>query len=114
MKRKIYCDYLRLIATFAVVVLHVSASNWYGADVHGLAWQSFNFYDSATRWSVPIFVMISGALFLGREIPIKKIYSKYILRLVIAFFTWNLFYAIVTQETSKHGIIYGLKPIRKL
>lgn len=109
MKRKIYCDYLRLIATFAVVVLHVSASNWYGADVHGLAWQSFNFYDSATRWSVPIFVMISGALFLGREIPIKKIYSKYILRLVIAFFTWNLFYAIMTQETSRHGIIYGLK-----
>ena len=78
MERKTYCDYLRLIATFAVVVLHVAASNWYSTDVNGLEWQSFNFYDSVVRWGVPIFVMISGSLFLSREISIRKIYSKYI------------------------------------
>ena len=68
MERKTYCDYLRLIATFAAVVLHVAASNWYSTDVNGLEWQSFNFYDSVVRWGVPIFVMISGSLFLSREI----------------------------------------------
>ena len=109
MERKTYCDYLRLIATFAAVVLHVAASNWYSTDVNGLEWQSFNFYDSVVRWGVPIFVMISGSLFLSREISIRKIYSKYILRMVIAFLTWSIFYALMTPEYFENGMLYGIK-----
>ena len=109
MKRKVYCDYLRLIATFAVVFIHVAASNWSNVDVNGMQWQVFNIYDSLVRWGVPIFVMISGALFLNRDVPIKNIYSKYILRMVIAFISWSLFYAILTTDTFQHGLIYSLK-----
>ena len=109
MERKIYCDYLRVIATFAVVVLHVSGSNWDYTDVNGLEWQAFNFYDCIVRWTVPVFVMISGSLFLNKEITVRKIYSKYVLRMVIAFFTWSIFYALVTPETFENGIIYGLR-----
>ena len=109
MKRKVYCDYLRLIATFAVVFIHVAASNWSNVDVNGMQWQVFNIYDSLVRWGVPIFVMISGALFLNRDVPIKNIYSKYILRMVIAFISWSLFYAIFTTDTFQHGLIYSLK-----
>ena len=109
MERKTYCDYLRLVATFAVVVLHVSASNWGSTDVNGLEWQSFNLYDSLVRWTVPIFVMISGSLFLNREISVRIIYSKYILRMVIAYLTWSLFYAIMTAEAFESGIINGIK-----
>ena len=72
MERKTYCDYLRLIATFAVVVLHVAAFNWENTDVNGIEWQTFNFYNSIVRWGVPIFVMISGSLFLNREMSIRK------------------------------------------
>ena len=75
MKRKVYCDYLRLVATFAVVFIHVAASNWSNVDVNGMQWQVFNIYDSLVRWGVPIFVMISGALFLNRDVPIQNIYS---------------------------------------
>lgn len=109
MERKTYCDYLRLIATFAVVVLHVAASNWYSTDVNGLEWQSFNFYDSVVRWCVPIFVMISGSLFLSREISIRKIYSKYILRMVIAFLTCSIFYALMIPKFFENGMLYGIK-----
>lgn len=109
MKRKVYCDYLRLVATFAVVFIHVAASNWLNVDVNGIQWQVFNIYDSLVRWGVPIFVMISGALFLNRDVPIKNIYSKYVLRMVIAFVSWSLFYAILTTDTFQHGLIYSLK-----
>lgn len=109
MKRKVYCDYLRLVATFAVVFIHVAASNWSNVDVNGIQWQVFNIYDSLVRWGVPIFVMISGALFLNRDVPIKNIYSKYVLRMVIAFVSWSLFYAILTTDTFQHGLIYSLK-----
>lgn len=109
MKRKVYCDYLRLVATFAVVFIHVAASNWSNVDVNGMQWQIFNIYDSLVRWGVPIFVMISGALFLNRDVPIKNIYSKYVLRMVIAFVSWSLFYATLTTDTFQHGLIYSLK-----
>ncbi|SFO21753.1 Acyltransferase family protein [Pseudobutyrivibrio sp. UC1225] len=93
MERKVYCDYLRFFAVFAVCVLHVSAFNWACTDVNSLEWQVFNFYESIVRWGVPIFLMISGTLFLNREISIKKLFSKYIFRMVVAFVFWSLFYA---------------------
>ncbi len=109
MGRRVYYDYLRVIATFAVVSAHVLASRWYSADVNGLEWQAYNFYDSIARWSVPAFVMISGSLFLNREIPIKKIYSKYILRMVIAYLAWSIFYSLMTPEYFEDGFIEGIK-----
>ena len=92
--RTVYFDYLRIFATFAVMILHISAQNWYISDVNGIDWQVFNFSDSIVRWGVPIFMMISGALFLSREIPLKKMYSKYILRMAISFLIWSIIYAI--------------------
>jgi len=92
-KRIVYLDWLRIFSIFSVIILHVAAQNWYRTDVNGFEWQTFNFYDSIVRWAVPVFVMISGCLFLNRDIEIKEIYHKYVRRLVIAFFVWSIFYA---------------------
>lgn len=99
--RQINLDYLRVLATLAVIILHIASANWHITDVNGLAWQSFNFYDSAVRWCVPIFVMISGALFLPKEISLKKLYSKYIFRMFTAFMTWSLFYSVIDYINGK-------------
>ena len=62
-KRCIYFDILRIVACFAVIIIHVCS--WYlYSDINSPNWQVFNFYNSIVKWSVPIFVMISGALFL--------------------------------------------------
>ena len=105
--RTIYFDYLRVFATFAVIILHVSAQNWYSTDVNGYDWQIFNFYDSIVRWGVPVFVMISGSLFLNRDIPFKKIYTKYILRMVIAYIVWSAIYALSTPGNIKIQFLKG-------
>lgn len=91
--RFVYFDYLRVFASFAVILLHINGMRWYSADVNG-EWQIFNVYASMVRCAVPAFVMISGALFLGREHKIKTVYTKYILRMVTAFLFWGLIYAI--------------------
>ena len=91
--RKVYIDYLRVFATFAVMILHISAQNWGSTDVNGFDWQVFNFFDSIVRWGVPVFVMISGSLFLNREISLRKLYSKYIRRMITAFIAWSAIYA---------------------
>lgn len=94
--RIIYFDHLRVLATFAVVVLHVASVNWYSSDVNGTDWQMFNFYDSIVRWGVPIFLMISGALFLRRDIAISRIYKKYVLRIGVAFIAWSFIYYLLS------------------
>lgn len=97
-ERTVYFDYLRVFAVFSVIIIHLSAQNFESTDVNGLAWQTFNFFNSLARWSVPVFVMISGALFLGKEIPVKKLYSKYVLRMVISFLAWSVVYLPFSGE----------------
>lgn len=75
-RRVIYFDVLRVLATFAVIVLHLSAQHWADTDVFSNAWLAFNLYGGIVRWSVPIFVMISGALFLGRDTDIHTILKR--------------------------------------
>ena len=95
-KHEIYFDYLRIIAIFCVVGIHVVSSVWSSIDVKSTSWQILNIFDSIFRFCVPIFVMISGALFLNKDknISIKKLYSKNILRIFVALMFWGLFYAI--------------------
>lgn len=90
----VYFDYLRIAAIIAIVFLHSSSQNWYTTDITSPYWQAFNVFDSLTRWGVPIFIMISGALFLNKEQPLKKIYRKNIIRILLLIFVWTLIYAL--------------------
>ena len=91
--RIIQFDALRVIATLAVVWLHTAAQRFY-ICYPSAEWDIRNFYDSIVRWAVPIFVMISGALFLNpdKKIGIKSLYTKYIFRVLIIFIFWSIIY----------------------
>ena len=112
--RILYYDYLRILATFAVIILHVAAQNLRKVEIGSFPWDVFNFTDSAVRWCVPIFVMISGALFLDNNKPlsIKKLYTKNILRIIIAFLFWSAIYAtynVLDGKTLRDGILFFVK-----
>lgn len=84
-----------------MIVIHVAAQNWYTLDVHTFEWQAINFWHgSIVRWAVPVFVMMSGALFLSRDIPIRKLYSKYMFRIFTAFIFWSFVYAVKNYVKS--------------
>jgi surface polysaccharide O-acyltransferase-like enzyme len=99
--KSLYIDLLRIVATFGVIILHTSASNWYSTPVRSFNWQIMNLYDSLVRWTVPVFVMISGMLHL-QPYNIKndfreekyKIYRK-ILRIICAIIFWTIIYNTV-------------------
>ena len=95
-KRVIYFDILRVVAIFAVVAVHISAQHWLDVDVSSRAWFAFNLYCTTGKWSVPIFVMISGALFLGRDTTIRTILKKNVLRMVYVFVFWSGCYALIS------------------
>ena len=93
--RQYHLDYLRLFASVAIILLHVTAQNMNYVELAGTEWNIYNFCNGLSRWGVPVFVMMSGALFLPREIPTKTLYKKYISRMAIAYVVWSAFYAIV-------------------
>lgn len=91
--RIIYLDILRFLATLAVIMLHVSCSAMgiftdQTSQYVGLA------YDDICRWCVPVFVMISGSLFLNEEkqLSISSLYKKNVLRLFVALVSWVVIY----------------------
>lgn len=95
-KRLLYIDVLKVISVFAMILLHVASSNFYAVEVTSIKWQIFNFYDSLVRFCVPVFVMCSGVFFLDnvKDITIRKIFAKYILRIAITFICWSLAYVL--------------------
>lgn len=93
--RKWDLDMIRIVACLLVVVVHVTG---YGMEVMDPAsgnWQIRNVVDSMVRCAVPVFFMLSGIVFLGREISIKQLYRKYISRIVLVWILWSSFYAFI-------------------
>lgn len=112
--RILYVDLLRIIATFSVVLLHVAAGNWGNVALGTFEWSVFNFYDSVSRFGVPIFVMISGMLLLDsdKKITIRDIYTRYITKIVVTFILWSFFYALYkSSNTNEFNIDMFLKNI---
>lgn len=102
-KRILSFDVMRVVAAYAVVFQHIGGQNW--TDVFPSAeWEIRNIYVSFAQWSVPVFFMISGALFLSpnKQVNIKRLFGKNLLRIVYAFLFWSAIYVIysIGQDTS--------------
>lgn len=106
-KRIHYLDSLRIFATLGVIIIHIASQQpFYANSVRTPIWQGLNLWDSLFRFSVPIFVMISGALFLDpdRKITISHLFKKNIWRIFTAFIIWDIIYALFSyyyDGTSK-------------
>lgn len=98
-KRVAYLDLLRIIASFAVVVIHVTSIAINQYNITSTTYMVNALINSALRWAVPVFFMISGALFLdpNKQISIRKLYTKNIFRIVVCIVVWGFFYSILDQ-----------------
>lgn len=111
-ERMLYYDLLRIIAAFSVVMLHSSAQFWYELDVRSTEWIIANAYDAVFRFGVPIFVMISGAIFLDTdyELNIRRLYRHNILRMVILYIVWSCVYGLYDSRSFDVSAV-GMKPV---
>jgi len=101
-------DYAKILATLGVIAIHTTVflgSVQLGADADV---RVASIYGTLARFAVPLFFMVSGALFLGRtDINYKTIWRKYILRLTIVWISWMIIYAIFTMCIT--GIDGGIR-----
>lgn len=104
MKRLLYIDWLRIYATIAVVVIHVSAGFVGKMDpTHVSGWFAGNFYETLARSSVPIFVMISGALLLQtkKKVTYLDFLKKRTSKVIIPLFAWSAIFYLYGVYTGQ-------------
>ena len=91
--RDISIDIIKFLAMIGVVMIHSCS---FDVPIASPDWCFSLFYRSLTAASVPLFLMASGAVMLNseKEVPLKKLYFKNMLRLFIAMMVWGVAYKI--------------------
>lgn len=101
-KRKFNLDILRIIACFFVIINHTDNTMLSSLE------PSARWFVSATmlyicKVAVPLFIMISGAVLLGKEESYKDLYKKRVLRTAIVIVIFSFIYYInmlIKKETT--------------
>ena len=112
-ERSISFDILRILSAFSVVVLHVSSMYLTKYGVSTTDFKTANFINSVSRFGVPVFVMISGAIFLSesKQITTEKLWKHNILRLFILYVIWSFAYYVFQSlylwkfDFWRHGLV---------
>ena len=97
-KQIAYLQWLRLFAAWAVVLMHTAAYQWYSAPADSARWLALTGWDSLVRWPVPVFLMISGAIFLPRKTPVRDALCRYAPRMAVVYLIWATVYALHAAE----------------
>lgn len=105
-EREDFLDKLRVAATCAVVLLHTITGVTDAADMSTFPFEYKVFLAALDLicWCVPVFVMISGYLFLNpaRKISMRDMLAKYCRRIVLALFLFGVPYACLEQIALEH------------
>lgn len=102
--RNLSLDVLRILACLAVIMIHTAGSpichGWKGVESGTLWYDGCLVMDALCRWSVPVFAMLTGFFMLdpNKELPIGKLFGKYISRIFIALVVWSAFYAFTLHK----------------
>lgn len=89
-----WADRLRNLATVLVIAIHVSGSvAQENTDYNTWYWWSANLWDSFARPSVPLFVMLSGFLLLGKDYPLGNFLKKRFTRVLIPALFWMILFS---------------------
>lgn len=110
--RKVFMDILRVVATCAVVLLHTVTGVKDTTDMnrYPAEFRVFLAVMDLITWSVPIFIMISGYLFLNptKSITWKQMIVKYCRRILLALFLFGVPYACMELLMAERSFDIGM------
>lgn len=92
---------LKILSIFGVILFHVSLE--YG-QYGGAGWYSSMVYTAISRYCVPVFFMISGAMILSGGNTIKEFFTKRINKIIIPLVSWSIFYYLFFSWLTRSAI----------
>ena len=113
-ERIAYLDVLKIVGCLLVIMLH-AISPWVTHNIGSPTWFCAMLASAFTHQAVPIFLMVSGAVLLNREIAdmteyYKKILVRYAIPLaaaLVAYKLWGIF--VLGQKDWFEGLFYNLR-----
>src|SRR5665647_3292239 len=106
-----YTSYLRVVAIIGVVLIH-TAGLTYGNDElrHTSAWWVASLATFSTKWAVPTFVMVSGALLLRPPVDrtVSLFYRRRLSRIGIPLVVWHVVYITISITILTTGVRPGI------
>jgi surface polysaccharide O-acyltransferase-like enzyme len=110
-EKLVWIDNLRAIATIGVIILHVSAPLIYKFGSVSMSWWwTANIFNSLVRGSVPLFLMVTGALLLPKEYELGDFLKKRFVRIVYPFAFWALMHIIMNLALRiQSGEVHNFK-----
>lgn len=111
-EREVFLDKLRVAATWAVVLLHTvsGVADTTDMSLYPQERKVFLAVLDLVCWCVPVFLMISGYLFLnpGREIGMGNMLNKYCRRIVVALFLFGMPYGCLELTAAEGKFRLGM------
>ncbi|GEM81585.1 acyltransferase [Vibrio superstes] len=98
-QRVLFFDLARCVAAIAVIAIHVLAPYRHQYGVISFdEWFTAISINSISRWAVPVFILISGALMLSDRRPFDFQYyvKRRLGKVLVPFIIWSIFYAYLS------------------
>ncbi len=111
-KKRLDIELMRIIAAFFVLYNHTGAngfSKFLSYDPHTFHYWLYLFLSISCKVSVPLFLVIAGALMLGREPePVKYLWRHRVLHIFSILLVWSVFYYLleVGEGNEKFNIFH--------
>lgn len=98
--RKSEIDMCRIVACIMVITHHAIAAGW-NISPTSKEWSILNAFAAIAYCGVPLFFMISGAVFLSKpQLNVPMLYKKNVFRLLQILVIWSAIYVLVEKRTD--------------
>lgn len=107
-ERLLQLDILRAIAIFGVIFIHIIGSSFHFWNEGSSTWFIFLTLDQLFRFSVPLFVFISGYALYSKykeNLKLSEFYKKRAARVLPWYFVWSLIIYTYINLTVKPGFV---------
>lgn len=92
--REIWLDVLKVCSAPLVVLIHTVGAPYANTQVGSAPWIGYLVLNTVPRCAVPIFIMVSGILLIGREYSAAKVWRN-VRKALILLVVWNVVYIFV-------------------
>lgn len=93
-RRITWIDFLRLLGIIGVLTMHICGNTLNTFGLYNTSKQIYYFMIYISEYAVPLFIMISGIMFLNKEnLTIKSMLKKYVLKVLIGIFLFGIFFS---------------------
>ena len=73
LNRELWIDLLKVVSAFLIVLIHTVGVPYNNTPIESKKWIGYLILNVIPRCGVPIFIMISGILLIGKEQSVKKV-----------------------------------------